>query len=174
MSNYATFVIRMPDDAEAKKQAQNGLRLLEPFRTAMSTEDEMSILECIEQHEDFPEYIAEEARATVARLHARAETTPITDAKRGRADAPLIQPPYSERMIVARRKDGTVEAAGWEGARTRLEAVGWLDRDLTLEYVPARMVRELLTKHRGGVFDTTAPVGDVLDYERAQREMMGF
>lgn len=166
--NYATVVIRMPDEANARKQIQEGLRLLEPFRTAMSTEDEMSILKLIEQHEDFPAYIAQEAREQVAQLHAAyEETQPVPDAT-------LIQPPYTERMIVARRKDGTVEAAGWEDPRTRFDAIGWLDRDLTLEYVSAPMVQELLTKHQGGVFDTTAPVGEVLEYERALREMMRF
>ena len=108
--NYVTLVVRMPDDANARNQIQKGLRLLEPFRTAMSTEDEMSILELIEQHEDFPGYIADEAREEVARLHAAyEETTPVPEAT-------LIQPPHSKRMIVARRKDGTVEAAGWEVA----------------------------------------------------------
>lgn len=73
MSRYTTIVIRMPEDAEAKKQVQNALKLLAPHQTAMSLEDEMTVLELIEQHEDFREYIAEEARAKTAELHAQAE-----------------------------------------------------------------------------------------------------
>ena len=62
MSNYTTLVIRMPEDAEGKKRVQKGFELLTPYQTAMSLEDEMTVLELIEEHEDFPEYIAEEAR----------------------------------------------------------------------------------------------------------------
>ena len=39
----------------------------------MSIEDEMTVLEMIEQHEDFPEYIADEAREKTKELHALAE-----------------------------------------------------------------------------------------------------
>lgn len=74
MVNYTTIVIRMPDDAEGKKQVQQALELLRPHQTAISIEDEMTVLELIEQHEDFPEYIAEEARKKTAELHALAET----------------------------------------------------------------------------------------------------
>ena len=73
MSKYTTIVIRMPEDADGKRQVQEGLKLLEPHRTAMSIEDEMTVLEMIEQHEDFPEYIADEAREKTKELHAQAE-----------------------------------------------------------------------------------------------------
>ena len=36
MSNYTTLVIRIPEDAEAEKQVQKGLKLLEPYRVAIS------------------------------------------------------------------------------------------------------------------------------------------
>lgn len=73
MNKYTTIVIRMPKDAEGQKQVQQGLNLLKPHQTAMSLEDEMTILELIEQHEDFPDYIADEARAKAAELHSKAE-----------------------------------------------------------------------------------------------------
>ena len=133
--NYVRLVVRMPDDVNARNQIREGLGLLEPFRTDMSSEDEMTVLGLIEQHEAFPKYIAEEAREEVARLHATyEETKPISDAFR------------RDRMV---------------------------GRNLMLEYVSAPIVQELLTTHRGGIFDTTEPVGEVLDYERAQLEMMG-
>ncbi len=75
MSNYTTIVIRIPDNDAGKARVQEGLRLLEPFQTAMSIEDEMTILELIEQHEDFPEYIADEAREKAKELHAKAAAT---------------------------------------------------------------------------------------------------
>lgn len=73
MSKYTTIVIRMPEDAEGKKQVEQAFQLLKPHKTAMSLEDEMTILELIEQHEDFPDHIAGEARAKTAELHVQAE-----------------------------------------------------------------------------------------------------
>jgi len=73
MGKYVTVVIRMPNDEESKRKVQDGLKLIEPFRTAMSLEDEMTLLELIEQHEDFEPHIAEDARAKTAELHAAAE-----------------------------------------------------------------------------------------------------
>lgn len=74
MGKYTTIVIRMPDDAEGKKQVQHGLEFIKPYQTAMSMEDEMTILELIEQHEDFEAHIADEARAKTKELHATAES----------------------------------------------------------------------------------------------------
>lgn len=73
MSEYITVVVRMPNDADAKKKVQQGLELLKPHQTAMSLEDEMTVLELIENHQDFPEYIADEARKKAKELHANAE-----------------------------------------------------------------------------------------------------
>ena len=73
MSNYTTIVIRMPSDAAGRATVQQALKLLEPHRTAMSLEDEMTTLELIEQHPDFDESIAEEARRQVVELHKLAE-----------------------------------------------------------------------------------------------------
>lgn len=72
MSNYVTIVIRMPDDAAQKAEVNRALKQLEPHKTGMSLDDEMTVLEMIEQHPDFPEYIADEARAQAKELHAAA------------------------------------------------------------------------------------------------------
>lgn len=76
MSKYVTIVIRMPDNAEGKRNVQGGLKLIEPFQTAMSLEDEMTVLELIEQHEDFDQSIAEEARTKTLELHAEFDAVP--------------------------------------------------------------------------------------------------
>lgn len=76
LGNYVTIVIRMPEDAAGKKKVQDGLELIKPFKTAMSLEDEMTVLELIEQHEDFEPHIADDARAKAAELHAAAESIP--------------------------------------------------------------------------------------------------
>lgn len=73
---YVTVVIRMPDDEAGKKSVQDGLKLIEPFRTAMSLEDEMTVLELIEEHEDFEPHIADDARAKADELHKAAEAVP--------------------------------------------------------------------------------------------------
>ena len=81
MGRYLTVVIRVPDATEERRKVSNGLKLIAPFQTAMSLEDEMTVLELIEQHEDFEDYIADDARANAAELHAAAENrhdnTPI-------------------------------------------------------------------------------------------------
>lgn len=76
MSKYITVVIRIPEDAVGKQQVQDGLTMLQPYQTAMSLEDEMTVLELIEQHGDFQPHIADEARAKTAELHAAAEAVP--------------------------------------------------------------------------------------------------
>lgn len=65
MNKYTTIVIRMPEDSEGQAQVAAGLKLLQPHQTGMSLEDEMTLLERIEAHEDFPAHIAEEARAAM-------------------------------------------------------------------------------------------------------------
>ena len=77
MSKFVTYVIRLPEGQEATREIVNGVRALVEKNggevTGASNEDEMTILELIEQHEDFPDYIADEARAKTAELHAQAE-----------------------------------------------------------------------------------------------------
>ncbi len=79
MSQYTTIVIRMPEDAEGTKQVQEAFKLLEPYQTATSLEDEMTVLELIELHDDFPAHIAVEARAKTAELHAQVEGAKALD-----------------------------------------------------------------------------------------------
>lgn len=69
MSQYLTIVVRMPEDEPGKAQVREALDLLKTHQTAMSMEDEMTILEMIEGHDDFPEHVGWEARAKTAELH---------------------------------------------------------------------------------------------------------
>lgn len=74
MSKYVTIVIRMPDAEADKQKVKIAMNSLQPYQTAMSLEDEMTVLEMIEQHEDFDSNIADEARAKTLALHSQAET----------------------------------------------------------------------------------------------------
>jgi len=74
MDKYVTIVIRMPEGEAEKQQVSESIKSLKPFQTAMSLEDEMTVLEMIEQHEDFDATIADEARAKTLELHRQAET----------------------------------------------------------------------------------------------------
>lgn len=161
MNKYVTLVVRMPDDAEGKNQVREAFGLLGRHRTAMSLEDEMTVLELIEQHPDFPGHIAAEAREAARTRHATADST-------------TAPPSLGERMIVARGPGGLVDAAGWDCVETRHEAAEWLTRGLTLEYVSAQQVEDLAKAHRGGVMATTGPVGEVLSREQAQKDMVGY
>lgn len=69
MSNHVTIVVRMPEGEVEKQQVAKAMALLEPFKTGMSLEDEMTVLEMIEQHEDFDATIADEARVRARELH---------------------------------------------------------------------------------------------------------
>lgn len=71
MNKYVTLVIRMPEDEAEKQQASEAIKALEPYRTAMSLGDEITVLDLIEQHPDFDEYIADEARAEARRLQEK-------------------------------------------------------------------------------------------------------
>ena len=72
MSKFVTYVIRLPDDQESKTAINTGLRaLIEKHGgeiTAASNEDEMTILDMIENHDDFPTHIADEARTEAKKL----------------------------------------------------------------------------------------------------------
>lgn len=76
-TDYLTVVFRMPNDSESRKQVSASLQLGGSFHgakiTGMSLEDEMTVLEFIEQNEDFDEAIADDARAKTKKLHAEAE-----------------------------------------------------------------------------------------------------
>nr|WP_019366186.1 hypothetical protein [Pseudomonas luteola] len=76
MSKFLTYVIRLPEDQEAKTAINAGVRALVEKHggeiTAASNEDEMTILDLIENHKDFLEYIADEARVQAKELCAKA------------------------------------------------------------------------------------------------------
>lgn len=79
------------------------------------------------------------------------------------------------RMIVGRRPDGVVEAAGWDYSGTRRDArEDWLERGLTLEFLTADEVAILAAIYPNHVFDTISPVGEVLSHGQALRLMAGF
>lgn len=71
MSKFTTLVIQMPDDAAGQERVAQGFALLKPFQTAMSQDDEMTVLDLIEAHEDFPAHVADDAREQ-AKERARA------------------------------------------------------------------------------------------------------
>ena len=76
MSKFVTYVIRLPEAQEAKRAIINGVKELAEKHggeiTGASDQDEMTILDMIEQHEDFAEHIADEARAQAKELCAAA------------------------------------------------------------------------------------------------------
>jgi hypothetical protein len=76
------------------------------------------------------------------------------------------------RMIVARRANGEVEAAGWDCAETRADAREWLGRGLTLEFVTKAQVEAIADPLH--VFSTAAPIGDVLTHQQAQTALAGY
>lgn len=76
-TDYMTVVFRMPNDVAQRKTFSAALQFGEEFHgariTAMALEDESTVLELIEQHEDFDESIAADARAQMRELHAAEE-----------------------------------------------------------------------------------------------------
>ncbi|HFD3781052.1 TPA: hypothetical protein ACF4EW_002568 [Pseudomonas aeruginosa] len=76
MSNFVTYVIRLPETQEVRSAIVSGVReLVEKHGgeiSGASNEDEMTVLDMIEQHEDFADYIADDARAKAKELHAKA------------------------------------------------------------------------------------------------------
>lgn len=73
VSKYFTVVVRMPEGEADKQQVETALKALEPFRTGMSLEDEMTVRELIEEHPDFDRTIGDEARRGAQKLHRLAE-----------------------------------------------------------------------------------------------------
>lgn len=71
-NKFVTVVVRMPEDPLEKASVKSGLELLAPHTTAMSLEDEMTTLELVENHPDFPLHISDDARSQVAEIHRRA------------------------------------------------------------------------------------------------------
>lgn len=69
MSKHITIVIRMPEGETELAKVQESLKALEPHQTAMSLEDEMTVLDMIEQHPEFADHIADDARRDAKRFH---------------------------------------------------------------------------------------------------------
>ncbi|PPC84832.1 MAG: hypothetical protein CTY35_00485 [Methylotenera sp.] len=73
MDRYTTLVIRMPEDEASLKKVKLLTDALMPFATGISTEDEMTILEKIEGHDNFDPNIAKDARKQTLALHKQLE-----------------------------------------------------------------------------------------------------
>lgn len=69
MSKYMTIVIRMPEDESELEKVQEAIEVLKGHSTGMSLEDEMTVLDMIEQHPEFADHIADDARRDTKRLH---------------------------------------------------------------------------------------------------------
>lgn len=69
MKNYITIVVQMPENEIERAKVRETLKALQPYQTAMSMEDEITVLDMIEQHPDFAAYIADDARRDTKRLH---------------------------------------------------------------------------------------------------------
>lgn len=100
------------------------------------------------------------------------QQVPRTDAKRLLFSyLPAVIEAYG-RMIVARRQDGEVEAAGWDCTETRKDARGWLRRGLTLEFVSRDRVIAIADSTH--IFATKAPVGEVLTHQQALNALVSY
>jgi len=75
MNEYMTIVICMPKGDSDKQQCSQALKMLEPFCSARSNEDEMTVLELIEHHADFEPHIAVEARNEANKLNSVEESS---------------------------------------------------------------------------------------------------
>lgn len=72
MSAFVTYVIRLPEAQDAKRAVTTGVRELVESHggeiTGMSNEDEMTVLDLIERHEDIQGHIVDEARVQAKSL----------------------------------------------------------------------------------------------------------
>lgn len=69
MNRHITIVVQMPENEIELAKVREALKTLEPYQTAMSMEDEMTILDMIEQHPEFADHIIDDARRDAKRLH---------------------------------------------------------------------------------------------------------
>jgi hypothetical protein len=60
--NFVTLVIRVPQDGESAVLVQDCLEKLAPFTTAMSLQDEMSVLDFVEEHPEMDHSVLADAR----------------------------------------------------------------------------------------------------------------
>ncbi|MBU2800713.1 hypothetical protein HFV02_00230 [Acidithiobacillus caldus] len=63
-----TIAVLVPEGKENRDQLDTALKMLAPYQIAMSLEDEMTILELIEEDDEFDSLIAERARHEAKKL----------------------------------------------------------------------------------------------------------
>jgi hypothetical protein len=68
-----TIAVQVPEGEEDKTQLNAALKMLAPYQFAMSTEDDMTILELIEEDDEFDSLIAERARRKAEKLFRKME-----------------------------------------------------------------------------------------------------
>lgn len=72
MKSFVTYAIQLPDNSEAKTKILDGIGDLIKKHggkiTGSSVEDELTVLDMIEQHEDFQSHIADDARKQASAL----------------------------------------------------------------------------------------------------------
>lgn len=57
-----TIMLLRPTEVSERSKFKEALDALQPWMAAMSFEDEMTLLECIEKHADLPSHLMDEAR----------------------------------------------------------------------------------------------------------------
>ena len=57
-----TIMLLRPTEVSERSKFAKALEALQPWMAAMSLEDEMTLLECIEKHPDLPPHLMDEAR----------------------------------------------------------------------------------------------------------------
>lgn len=62
MNQFFTVVLKRPADAQALQQYTLAIEATKPFQTAAALGDAISLLDHIEEHEDFDSRIADDAR----------------------------------------------------------------------------------------------------------------
>lgn len=62
MKAIHTIAIQLPENEAERKAVFLLIEQLRPYQTGYSCEDDMTVLDLIENHDDFDEAIAEEAR----------------------------------------------------------------------------------------------------------------
>lgn len=178
---YLTVVIQLPDDAVAASKVTKALPMFGDFHGGTVTAAYAG--DAISENELFEERCGASTAAEIRRKVTHSQVNAGTDrvlmllppevngaliplqTKVG--EEPMLKSSASQykQMIVARRENGEVEAAGWDCVATRKDAKEWLDRDLAIEIVTAAQVEAI--EDDAHVFSTNSPVSLVLSYEQA-------
>ena len=61
--SLVTMVLVRPDNTADAERFDAALKIVQRWASAMSIDDEMTLLDCLEQHPEIPEWVWEEARA---------------------------------------------------------------------------------------------------------------